>query len=45
MKQKRVYVTPAMDTVELKHTGMLMTSGPGNNSSASMSVNYYEEDI
>ena len=28
MKQKRMYVMPAMRTVELRHAGMLMTSDP-----------------
>ena len=45
MKQKKEYVKPAMRTVELRHTGMLMTSGLQNSKSASMSVEYEEEDI
>lgn len=28
MKQKMMYVTPAMRTVELRHARMLMTSDP-----------------
>lgn len=45
MKQKKEYVMPAMRTVELRHAGMLMTSGLQNSKSASMSVEYEEEDI
>ena len=45
MKQKRQYVMPAMRTVELRQTGMLMGSGLQNSKSASMSVEYQEEDI
>ena len=42
MKQKRQYVTPAMRTVELRQTGMLMGS---DDRSAAMSVTYDEEEI
>jgi hypothetical protein len=45
MKQKRMYVKPAMRTVELRHTGMLMGSDQNYSNSASMSVEYDEEDI
>ena len=42
MKQKRVYGRPEMRVVELRHAGMLMTSG---DRSATMTVTYEEEDI
>ena len=44
MKQKKEYGRPEMRVVELRHAGMLMTSG-GDSKSASMSVEYQEEDI
>ena len=45
MKQKRHYGRPEMRVVELRHTGMLMTSDQNYSKSASMSVEYQEEDI
>ena len=39
---KKEYKTPTIEVVELKQTGMLMTSG---DRSAAMSVIYEEEDI
>lgn len=45
MKQKKEYVMPAMRTVELRHAGMLMGSDQNYSNSASMSVEYQEEDI
>ena len=43
MKQKREYGRPEMRVVELRHTGMLMTSG--GEKQATMTVTYEEEDI
>lgn len=42
MTTKRKYEKPTTMVVELRQTGMLMTSGNG---SATMSVTYEEEDI
>ena len=43
MKQKKEYGRPEMRVVELRHAGMLMTSG--GESKATMTVTYEEEDI
>ena len=43
MKRKN-YERPTMQVVQLKHTGMLMTSG-GNNVSATMNDTWEEETI
>ena len=44
MKQKRMYVTPAMRTVELRHKCCILT-GSGGDRQATMTVTYDEEDI
>jgi hypothetical protein len=40
--KKKEYLSPTIDIVELKHTGMLMTSG---DVSASMDGTFTEEDL
>jgi len=42
---KRKYERPAMKAVELRHKGMLMTSGLTSTKGASMNVVYEEEDF
>ena len=44
MKRKE-YEKPTMQVVELRHTGMLMTSGDNQAASAGISLTYEEEDI
>jgi hypothetical protein len=44
MKRKE-YEKPTMQIVELKQTGMLMTSGDNQAASAGISFTYEEEDI
>ena len=44
MKRKE-YEKPTMQIVELRHTGMLMTSGDNQAASAGISLTYEEEDI
>ena len=43
--KKRNYEIPAMKVVELRHKGMLMTSGLTSTKGASMNVVYEEEDF
>ena len=43
MKQKKEYGRPEMRVVELRHAGMLMTSG--GDRQATMTVTYEEEEI
>ena len=44
MKQKRMYVKPAMRTVELRHAGMLMTSDPSGVSAQRSSYTHGRTD-
>ena len=45
METKRTYARPELKVVEVRHHGMLMTSGLQQGKAASMSVTYDEEDI
>ena len=44
MMKRKTYEKPAMKVVELRHSGMLMTSEPVSGKKASMNATYEEED-